>query len=342
VTAHHLQWALLPDGLTQHVRVDVEGDTIVALGDSDPEQERPGVTLPGLINAHVHLDLAGPRLAANGLADWVRRLPRPTSGAKRYWKAVSFGTAAVVEVSNALMTAEVLAQSGMAHVVHHEVLGIDVQTLPQTGGTRPSPHAPYSTSAALIQQAAAVPGPMATIHCDEDPAERDFLATGEGDWARFIADIGRDLGTFRPPGCTPVPYLDRLGVLNDRIALVHCTLTRDEDLDLIAERGATVVLCPRSNLHIHGALPDVRGLVERDIPLALGTDSLASCDDLDLMKDVAVLTEAFPDLAQVFLQAATAGGARVLGREDMGRIAVGARPGLWNGRWVLPPGGAAC
>ena len=343
----HLERALLPTGVEEAVSLTLdEAGTIVALGEADPALTLPGLALPGLINAHVHLDLAGPCVPAEGLPDWVRALPRPSAADARVQQALDAGTAGVVEVTNTCGAAEALNASPLAAVVHHEVLGIDADQLPATHGTRPSPHAPYSTSAALIQAACAVGGPMATIHCDEDPAERDFLLRGNGAWSVFITQIGRDLSAFTAPGCTPVQYLDRLGVLGPELALVHCTLTRDDDLDLIAQSGATVVLCPRSNLHISGALPDVPGMVRRGIPLAIGTDSLASCPDLDLLKDVAVLTEAFPQIDPlVFLHAATAGGARVLGRDDLGHIAVGARPGIWSVHtrgWLAAPGGLPC
>ncbi len=339
----HLKRALLPEGIRPMVALtlDEEG-TILALDDADPALALPGVALAGLVNAHTHLDLAGPPRSAEGLPDWVRQLPAPSDARQRIDTMLSTGTAGVVEVSNTLKALEALASSPLAFSMHHELMGIDVHTLPDPLDPRVrfSPHAPFSTSAELIQAAVASPGPMATIHCDEDPAERDFLARGNGAWSHFIRDIGRDLSRFVAPGCTPVPYLDRLGVLSPRIALVHCTLTRGEDLDLIAERGATVVLCPRSNLHITGSLPDVPGMVERGIPLALGTDSLASCPDLDLMKELDVLRERFPSIDDgVWLQAATSGGARVLGREDLGRLAPGCRPGIWlEGRWLVPPG----
>ena len=339
----HLERALLPEGIRPMVALTLdERGTILALSEADPALALPGIALPGLVNAHTHLDLAGPPQPANGLPDWVRRLPAPSDARHRIDAMLSTGTAGVVEVSNTLQALDALASSPLAFSVHHEVMGIDVHTLPKTIDRRArfSPHAPFSTSPELIRAAVASPGPMATIHCDEDPAEREFLARGNGSWSHFIQSTGRDLSDFVAPGCTPVPYLDRLGVLSPRLALVHCTLTRGEDLDLIAERGATVVLCPRSNLHITDRLPDVPGMIERGIPLALGTDSLASCPDLDLMKDLAVLQERFPSVDdEVWLQAATWGGARVLGREDLGRIAPGCRPGIWlKDRWLLPPG----
>jgi cytosine/adenosine deaminase-related metal-dependent hydrolase len=141
--------------------------------------------------------------------------------------------------------------------------------------------------------------------------------------------MGRDWRSFVPPQCSPTEYLERLGVLGSNLALVHMTFATPDDLDRVAAAGSPIVLCPRSNLHITGKLPDVPAMIERGITLAVGTDSVASCPDLDVLRDVAVLAKAFPAVdGRVWLRAVTAGGAKVLGREDLGALRVGARPGL--------------
>ncbi|MFT5586320.1 MAG: cytosine/adenosine deaminase-related metal-dependent hydrolase [Cognaticolwellia sp.] len=190
------------------------------------------------------------------------------------------------------------------------------------------PHAPYSSSPELLVVAiSSRRGPaLPTLHLDGDPAERQFLRDGTGPWADVLDFLGRNRAAFEPPGCTPVQYLERLGLL-DKVALVHCTLTRDEDLDLLAERGTHVVLCPSSNLHITGMLPGVPGMVARGIPLALGTDSTASGQSLDVMGEVRILAEHFPEIpVEVWLLAATAGGGRVVG--VAAELVVGGRSGL--------------
>jgi cytosine/adenosine deaminase-related metal-dependent hydrolase len=91
-----------------------------------------------------------------------------------------------------------------------------------------------------------------------------------------------------------VRWLDSLGVLSPRALLVHCTLTGPEDLALVAERGASICVCPRSNLHITGRLPDVPAMFGAGVRVLVGTDSLASSPDLDVRNEVAVLRAAFP------------------------------------------------
>jgi len=135
-----------------------------------------------------------------------------------------------------------------------------------------------------------------------------------------------DWAALLPEGSCGVDALSRLDLLSEKVALVHLTAT--PDLDPIARAGASAILCPRSNLHITGRLPDVPGMLARGIPLAIGTDSLASAPDLDLLAEAAVLARAFPHLPEdLWLTALTTGGAALTG-QDLGRIAVGSRPGL--------------
>lgn len=346
-------WILIGERFERGVTVTVaDNGTVVELGGA-PGRPVSGVIVPGLVNAHTHLELsalAGQVPAGLGLPVWVDVLMRlrgvisdqqaRAAVGRSVLALIEAGTAAVAEVTNSGLAIGALEAAKVQGVVHTEVLGIDpadaAAALERARGVvseglvvRASPHAPYSTSGALIQQAVAADGPMATIHLDEDPAERRFLATGTGPWADFLDALGRNRAAFTPPGCSPVAWLQELGVLGPDLALVHGVGFSAPDLDAVAEAGATVVLCPRSNLHISGRLPDVRGLVERGVPLAVGTDSLASSPDLDVFGELAVLRSRFPTVDPLtWVLAATRGGAAVLGRPDLGVIAGGAAPGL--------------
>jgi cytosine/adenosine deaminase-related metal-dependent hydrolase len=326
--------------------------TILEIG-GEPGRKMRGVLMPGLVNAHTHLELsalAGRVPAGLGLPVWVDVLLRLRSSltenamraavGRAVLDLIQSGTAAVAEVTSTGRAVPALEAAKVQGVVHAEVLGIDpanaqamlAQASAITSSSlvvRPSPHAPYSTSGELIRRAVRAPGPMAMIHLDEDPAERTFLATGQGPWGALLDRLGRNRSDFAPPGCSPVSWLARLGVLGPDLALVHGVGFSAQDLDAVALAGSTVILCPRSNLHISGNLPDVAGMVARNVPLAVGTDSLASCADLDLFQELAVLREHFPQVDPMrWILAATQGGASVLGRSDLGVIAGGAAPGI--------------
>jgi cytosine/adenosine deaminase-related metal-dependent hydrolase len=106
-------------------------------------------------------------------------------------------------------------------------------------------------------------------------------------------------------------------------------LAGEEDRALARRHQAPVVLCPRSNLHVAGRLPDVPAMIAEGLDLALGTDSLASAPDLSLWGEMKVLAGAFPQVPPAtWLRAATATGARALGLGALGAITPGKRPGL--------------
>ncbi|MCA9494754.1 MAG: amidohydrolase family protein, partial [Myxococcales bacterium] len=167
-----------------------------------------------------------------------------------------------------------------------------------------------------------------TIHCAEDPNEEAFLH-GEGPVVAFLDRLGLDWRWSGHPRTTPVGWLERLGVLGPDLLVVHGVHLSDADRATLAARRAPLCLCPRSNLHIGGRLPDVSALLVSGVPLALGTDSLASCEDLDVLGEIPVLRRACPDVDPItWLQLATEGGADALGLPELGRIAVDTSPGL--------------
>lgn len=329
VRAFRPAWAWTGEALVREPVVAVDEDGVLVEPDGGPVTALPGLLLPGLVNAHVHLELGPIRFERGRLVDWVRALraqtaPSAARASAAVLAAIHGGAAAVGEVSNTGLSRPAIAASGLAGRAWHEVLGIDVDALPAVEA--PTPHGPHSTSAALIRACAALGAPW-SIHFDEDPDEAAFLR-GEGPWVDYMRAMGRDLGRVRFPGVSPATWLEELGVLGPRALLVHATCTRGEDLDRLARAGARVALCVRSNLAITGRLPDVYGMVARGIPLAVGTDSLASAPDLDLFAEGVALRRAFPDVPpELWLTALTAGGADALGL-PVGRLRLGEAPGL--------------
>jgi cytosine/adenosine deaminase-related metal-dependent hydrolase len=323
-----------------------------------------GVVLPAFTNAHVHLELSGLRGRAPGGAGflpWVSQMlnEREALGRDELLRAVPaavdealrFGTAAVGEVTNTLDTVPAMAAAGLRGVVFHELLERDELLQPDAiawaTGARAArhpwpprlswavaPHAPYSTSASLIQRAAAATpaGVPTTIHLAEDAAELALLADGSGPWPRVLRAMGVWNRAHWVPRCSPVEHLERLGFLARRPPplVVHLVHASASDLARLAACQATVVLCPRSNLHIGGRLPDVPALVAAGVPLALGTDSLSSNESLSLFGEMATLARAFPQLEPAaVVRWATLGGAVALGLSDqLGALTPGQQPGV--------------
>jgi cytosine/adenosine deaminase-related metal-dependent hydrolase len=124
-------------------------------------------------------------------------------------------------------------------------------------------------------------------------------------------------------------YAESLGALAESVILVHLVDARRDELERLAARGAPVVLCPRSNLHIDMKLPPLLAVRAAGIEAALGTDSLASNASLDVLAEAKALADRFPGVpAWELVKMATWNGALALGRPDLGRLAPGARPGV--------------
>ena len=275
-----------------------------------PVEERRGVIMAGFVNAHTHLELSHLRVeGGDGLVPWIKRVlaTRSAPEAAAIEAAVASlearGTVAVADVSNSGASRPALERSSLAYRLFLERVAPrpaePIPGLPAIDGIATA-HSTYATHREALLLSGA-----ASIHVEEDPAERDWLVEGAGPLAELLPP-------GPPAGLRPVPYLDRLGLLGPRTLLVHMTCADDDSIALASRRGATIVLCPRSNLHIGGRLPRWRAMRAAGCRIALGTDSLASCDSLDVLADVAVLARDGAEPAWL-VGAATRGGATALG-----------------------------
>jgi cytosine/adenosine deaminase-related metal-dependent hydrolase len=333
--AYRPAWAWTPEGLVRAPVIGVDERGFICDATGLPVEDRPGLLVPGFVNAHTHLELPSVVTARHsGFVGWVAQFragppPSAAQAGRGVYQAIRAGTAALGEISNTGQSSGAVRAARLPSRLWREVFGIDCVNVPPDVAADPhgrlTPHAPHSTHPNILRAAAAMPGPW-SIHFDEDPEEAAWLASGTGAWRPFMERSGRDLSAFAVPGLSPAAYLASLGLLDRRALLVHATCTRGADLDLIA--AARVCLCVRSNLHITGRLPDVPGMLDRGIPLAVGTDSLASSPDLDPLAEAVALRRAFPDVApEVWLRALTEGGADALDL-PVGRIVAGRAPGL--------------
>ncbi|MGY0504143.1 TRZ/ATZ family hydrolase [Luteimonas sp. e5] len=126
-------------------------------------------------------------------------------------------------------------------------------------------------------------------------------------------------------GLRPIARLDRLGLINDRLIAVHMTQLEPAEIELCAERGVSVVHCPESNLKLASGFCPVCALAGAGVNLAIGTDGAASNNDLDMIgetRTAALLAKAVAQDAAGFsaaeaLHAATLGGARAMGMDDL-------------------------
>jgi cytosine/adenosine deaminase-related metal-dependent hydrolase len=194
-----------------------------------------------------------------------------------------------------------------------------------------APHAPYSTSPELFRAIRqAVTGsacPIMSVHLGESSEESQLLQSGTGPWRGMLEFIGVWRDDWPVPGCGPVDYLDRLGVIDARTLVVHGVQFDEAALARLRELGATLVTCPRSNQWVGVGVPPIDRFYRSGVAVALGTDSLASVADLNLFSELKTMRWIAPDVpAAKLLESATLIGARALGLDtELGSLTPGKR-----------------
>jgi cytosine/adenosine deaminase-related metal-dependent hydrolase len=346
----------IPDGW-----VAVDRGRIVALGHRDPPQSDASETrdlgdvalMPGLVNAHTHLELSylsGAVAPAGEFVTWVRgllRVRRPPEDAaaadilaaieRGIAESVASGTALVGDISNTLATFTPLTRSPLAAVVFHEILRFreaeperfveqacrSIDQLDATGRVRPglAPHAPYSVAPlvfrALRRAIDRRPFLRSSVHLSESPEEVQFIAHGDGPWRGMLEELGAFDPGWIAPGVSPVQFLHESGFLDRRVLAVHGVQMSDADLARLVTLETTLVACPRSNRHTGAGTPPIARFYEAGVRVAVGTDSLASTPDLNVFAELAEMRRLAPSVpAGMLLDSATRQGAHALGFES--------------------------
>ena len=339
---------------------------------SPPFGDQPVAIMPALVNAHTHLELSymrGMIPPADSFDTWVRTLlslrakyPDPfapgiiEAARAAVADARAAGTGMIGDISNSLVTPRILNDMGMPAHVFHEVLGFNlpdasdvvaaarrrVADIPDPGPdvrVTITPHAPYSVSPALFKAIADEPGDaLRSIHLGESPEEAHFLNHGGGPIQAVLESLGVWNPRWTPPRCGPVEYIDKFGLLSQTLVAVHGVQLSYREMAQLAGVGATLVTCPRSNRWVGAGTPPVDQFYASGVRVAIGTDSLASVEDLNVFAEMAALRQisrAIP--AGEILRSATANGAEALGfGAELGAIEPGLRADLLAVR--MPPG----
>lgn len=374
-TLHRARWVLpISQPPIENGWVEIEDGWIVGVGAAHepssiehraPSTQHDVAILPGLVNAHTHLELSylHERIPpAPGFGQWVRavmetrrRYPDPADAAiidsarRSIADAVAMGTALFGDVSNTLVTVPLLRERGVFAQVFHELTGFtekDPEARVREARARAdavatddvrvsvAPHAPYSVSAALFKAIRADldahPASVSSVHLGETPDEVELLREGEGDIRKVLESLGRWPADWTPPGVGPVAYLAGLGVFDARMIAVHGVQFRDDDLRRLKALGVTVVSCPRSNIYVGVGSPPLEAFYAAGLDVAFGTDSLASVPDLNVFAELQEARRIAPKVrARQLLESATLVGARALGFADQfGTIEPGKRAEL--------------
>jgi 5-methylthioadenosine/S-adenosylhomocysteine deaminase len=310
------------------------------------------VLLPGLINAHTHLELTAFRGLLEDLPfrEWIVRLQRAKMKVmtpERYLDAAKLGIAeglragitTYADTCDSGVALPAMREMGVRGIMYQEVfcpspdpaavrdaaLALErklahlepLETELQRLGV--SPHAPYTVCDALFALVAGLERPVA-IHIAESEAETQLVCDGAGAFADPLRARGIPVA---PRARSPIELLQRLGVLDRQPLLIHCVRVDDADIRVMAASRATVAHCPISNAKLgHGVAPLLE-MLDAGIAVGLGSDSMASNNRMDLLEEtrVAVLAQRVrapcPDALPPAraLELATMSAARALGLE---------------------------
>lgn len=381
-TTYHARWVLpITEPPIENGSVSVEEGRISYVG-SRREQAGESIDLgdailmPGLVNAHCHLELTVMRGFLEDL-DFRRWILRLTSAKRSVLtteslldsaragleEGIAAGITTYADTCDSGVVIDAMREYGVRGIMYQELFGPDPAQCGASVGDfrakldrlRPktselvrvgiSPHAPYTVSDDLLRASAALAMaeklPIA-IHIAESEVEAQLVVEGKGAFAEGLRGRGIEV---QPRARSPIDLLAKLGVLDLRPLLIHCVRVDAADLDLIASRKAKVAHCPVSNAKLgHGIAPLVETLAA-GIDIGLGSDSMASNNRMDmldearialLMQRARIETHEALSAADV-LELATMGGACALGLADeVGSLEVGKSADLA----AFPIGGA--
>ncbi len=322
---------------------------------ADVEQDLgDAVLLPGLVNAHTHLDLApfAGRALPRDFPAWIRALvgtlnDAPTVILQRgaEWAArdqLAHGVTTVADTAPNRFAFDALRRVGLRGIAYREVFGPepahaplalralheavtdmrrDATDLVRVGV---SPHAPYSVADPLYRAVATYARAEAlpvAVHIAESSAESALVRDGTGPFAAYLRDLRGIAVTAR--AASPIALLDALEVLSARPLCIHAVQVEADDIARLADRGASVAHCPCSNAWFgHGRSP-VAAFRAHGIAVGLGTDSIASNAQVRVRREARAAADDTLTSAQR-LALATHGGAEALGLGTViGRIAPG-------------------
>jgi 5-methylthioadenosine/S-adenosylhomocysteine deaminase len=331
--------------------------------------------LPGLVNTHSHLELTvfRGRLEEPRFPSWIAQLVELkrermneddllASARLGCAEAIRAGITTLADTSDASAPLAALVESGQRGVVFQECFGphpeqaasslaglrqkldAHAERLARAGAEAQarlrlgvSPHAPYSVSAKLYERVAEFALARRLDVCIHAAESRDEAALLEDETGAFASAFRQRGIAWEPPRCSTIRYLDRLGMLDAAPLLIHCVTVDEEEIALIASRGARVAHCPKSNAKLgHGLAPFVE-LRRAGVRVGLGTDSVASNNTCDLIEEArfcALLHRALRRDATLLapedlLRLMTIDGARALGLENStGSLAEGKQADL--------------
>lgn len=325
--------------------IGIDGDRIVGVGvlpsdfsaDSTEDFGYKYAVMPGLFNAHTHISMGLLRNIADGLPlmEWLQTKIWPVEE-KLTEDDIYYGALlGIAELIRSGVTcfrdmydmeykvAEATVRSGIRGALSQGMVIVSDEHFAKldiarklhddwdgAGGGRVrieiAPHAPYTCTDEALKRAKEL--------ADELGAYYHIHLSESDDEVR---------GSLDRYGVSPVKRLHMLGVLDCRSAAAHCAKLSDEDMDMLAAAGVSVLLNPSSNLKLKNGIANARAMVSRRINIAIGTDGASSNNNVNMMEELHLAALVYDLSPAEVLRAASLGGAKSAGYKDMGLIEEG-------------------
>ncbi|CAK8718554.1 Cytosine/adenosine deaminase [Candidatus Electrothrix laxa] len=312
------------------------------------------VLMPGLINAHTHLELShlaylSQEPSPTSFTGWIGHMLAERAKADADKKTIldaaravlsqqqNQGVVAIADISNTDLIRELIPEFSGRLLCLKEYLGLRTSELAASLDSLKeetdhsdnhlddiccTAHAPYSTHIDLLRalkNRTTRLGQIFSIHTAESTAEHDMISQSTGEMRHFLEQQGFWESSFRPTGSDSkgsVSYLHQHGLLDSQTLCVHCLHVTDQEMDLLAETKAKVCLCPGSNRYLGVGTAPLEHYLRKGILPALGTDSLTSNPELSIWREMRLLAEEHPTVNPAnILRMATLGGAEALGQD---------------------------
>ncbi|RDC57083.1 amidohydrolase [Pedobacter chinensis] len=317
-----------------------------------------GAIVPSFINTHCHLELShmlGQIPEHTGLVTFVQSIIKSRQGSAEQIKMamqnadrqmMENGIVAVGDISNQIASKEIKQNSEIYYHTFVEAMGFNPERanaiMDYANGIKAEffplsasvvPHAPYSVSPelfSLINDGAEREAALLSVHNQETTSENAFFQDKTGGFLELYKFLGLDITFFNPSGKTSLqtwlPYIKKQKTL-----LVHNTVSNRDDVKFAKRSHPDLYwcLCPQANLYIENTLPDVDLLINENVKITLGTDSLASNHQLNILTEMQTLQQHKKVSFEELLKWATINGAEFLALDSqLGTIETGKKPGL--------------
>ena len=313
------------------------------------------VLLPGMVNAHTHLELSGLRGKipyTGSFTDWIHRLVSARDSAfvnlssiiiAAVRESLAAGVTTVADISANRQVVGYLKEQPIRKVCFAEAVSFR-ESLAETrsyfqdyiaGNSANdlfrlglSPHGPYSASAQLYELAAELAGRYKlalTTHLAETLAEEQFLTEGTGEWFELLRELNLWPNPFKCPYQRPIEYFLSLKLAELPFLLAHVNYVTRDEIAMLARTRHSVVYCPRSHAFFEHPAHPFGDMLAAGINVALGTDSLASNNTLSILDEMRFLHSRFPEFpVETIIRMGTMHGAKALGLLDkIGTLEVG-------------------